>query len=172
MKIDTCTFDQAPEILAILNEAIISSTALYDYTPRTLSNMEDWFMEKESAACPILGAFEPDGTLMGFATFGSFRAWPAYKYSIEHSIYIHCDKRGQGVGSCLMAELIDAATKGGFHMMIGGVDSSNEASVKLHRKLGFTHCGTIRHAGFKFGRWLDLDFYQLVLPTPESPNEE
>lgn len=168
MTLQPCTFAQAPEILAILNEAIQNSTALYDYEPRTMANMETWFAAKQAGGYPVIGAFE-DGELAGFASFGAFRAWPAYKYSIEHSVYIHHDKRGRGLGKLLLAQLIEEAKKRDYHMMIGGIDSSNAASVRLHQSLGFELCASIKQAGFKFGRWLDLEFYQLILATPATP---
>lgn len=166
-----CTPLHAEAILAILNDAILNSTALYDYRPRTMSNMEAWFEAKRTGGYPVLGAFDGDGSLMGFASFGAFRSWPAYKYSVEHSVYVERKWRGRGLGLFLMQRLIERAQALNYHMMIGGIDSSNHASVQLHRKLGFEHCATIRHAGFKFGRWLDLVFYQLILPTPAVPVE-
>ena len=172
MIIAPCTFQHASEILAIFNEAIVNSTALYDYKPRTMAAMESWFAAKAKGAYPVIGAFDDDGSLAGFASFGPFRNWPAYKYSIEHSIYVHAAKRGRGVGRRLLGELIDAAKTQDFHMMVGGIDSTNAASIRLHRSFGFAHCATIKHAGFKFGRWLDLEFHQLILPTPLAPNEE
>jgi phosphinothricin acetyltransferase len=137
-----------------------------------MDDMAAWFAAKETGGHPMIGAFEDDGTLAGFASFGTFRAWPAYKYSIEHSIYIRADKRGAGLGKLLLSSLIRLAEEKGYHMMIGGIDSSNEASVRLHRSLGFTHCASIRQAGYKFGRWLDLEFYQLLLPGPDEPDEK
>jgi L-amino acid N-acyltransferase len=172
MRVAHCTFLHAPEILAIFNEAIANSTALYDYKPRTMDTMKLWFDAKAKGGWPVLGAFEDDGSLAGFTSFGPFRNWPAYKYSVEHSVYISQTKRGQGIGRILLTAIIDAAQKQDFHMMIGGIDSENRPSIRLHQKLGFTHCASIKHAGFKFGRWLDLEFYQLILPTPSSPNEE
>jgi L-amino acid N-acyltransferase YncA len=171
MKITACTRDHAPEILAILNDAIATSTALYDYQPRTLEMMAAWFASKEKGNFPVLGLFDDDGSLAGFASYGTFRAWPAYKYTVEHSVYIHRDQRGRGLGKLLLAELIQAAVIQNYHMMIGGIDSSNAGSVRLHESLGFTHCASIKQAGYKFGRWLDLEFYQLILPTPASPTE-
>jgi L-amino acid N-acyltransferase YncA len=172
MKIAACDFTQAPEILAILNDAIINSTALYDYKPRSMAAMEGWFGAKTKGKYPILGAFDEQGALAGFASYGAFRAWPAYKYSIEHSIYIQKEYRRQGLGKLLLSALIEAAKHQEYHMMIGGIDSTNSASVRLHQSLGFTHCASIKHSGFKFGRWLDLEFYQLILPTPLTPGEE
>jgi L-amino acid N-acyltransferase len=152
-----------------LNEAIVNSTALYDYAPRPPESMVGWFEAKQKHRFPVLGAVNEAGTLLGFATYGTFRAWPAYKYSVEHSVYVAKDQRGAGVGLTLMQCLISAATEQEVHVMIGGIDVSNRASVALHEKLGFSHAGTINHAGFKFGRWLDLAFYQLLLQTPERP---
>jgi L-amino acid N-acyltransferase len=172
MRIAACNFAQAPEILSILNEAIVNSTALYDYKPRTMASMERWFEAKRKGQYPILGAFEADGVLAGFASYGPFRAWPAYKYSVEHSVYVRKENRGRGVGKLLLGALIDAAKNQEYHMMIGGIDSTNSASIRLHQSLGFTHCASIKHSGYKFGRWLDLEFYQLILPTPLVPSEE
>jgi L-amino acid N-acyltransferase YncA len=169
MMLGDCTFAQAPEILEIFNEAIVNSTALYDYKPRTMETMEAWFSAKRKGNYPVLGAFEEDGKLVGFASFGAFRAWPAYKYSVEHSVYIDRSRRGQGLGKLLLAAVIEAAKAQNYHVLLGGIDSSNLASVRLHQSLGFTQCASIKQAGFKFGRWLDLEFYQLILPTPEQP---
>lgn len=172
MKIIECTAARHAEpILAIFNDAIANSTALYDYQPRTMEFMGSWFETKARGAYPVIGLENERGELMGFASYGPFRAWPAYKYSIEHSVYVDERFRGQGVGRRLMQELIAAATAQNYHMMIGGIDASNTASVALHRSLGFSQCASIKHAGFKFGRWLDLEFYQLLLPTPEQPSD-
>ena len=170
MKFVSCTHDaHASEILSILNEAIVHSTALYDYHPRTPEHMLGWFQTKQSGSFPVIGALADDGVLMGFASYGTFRAWPAYKYSVEHSVYVHQDHRGKGLGRALMEQLIARAVEQEYHVLVGGIDTSNSVSIRLHESLGFVHSGTIRQAGFKFGRWLDLGFYQLVLPTPCCP---
>jgi L-amino acid N-acyltransferase YncA len=156
-------------ILAIFNDAIANSTALYDYKLRTPESMDSWFKAKAASRFPVLGAVNDAGQLLGFATYGTFRDRPAYKYSIEHSVYVSKDHRGKGVGLALMRQLIAAAVEQEYHAMIGGIDAANAASIALHEKLGFVHAGTIRHAGFKFGRWLDLAFYQLLLETPRNP---
>jgi len=170
MRIVPCTYEKhAAAILDIFNEAIATSTALYDYQPRPLSAMQGWFNTKAAGGFPVIGAEAEDGKLLGFASYGTFRGWPAYKYSVEHSVYVHRDHRGQGLGLKLMEEIIAAAQVQELHLLIGGIDATNEASIALHRKLGFVHAGTIQQAGFKFGRWLDLAFYQLILKTPLSP---
>ena len=170
MQFIKCThLDHAEAILDIFNHAIVNSTALYDYQPRQPESMISWFKAKEIGNFPIIGAIDESDRLLGFATYGTFRNWPAYKYSIEHSVYIHPDCRRQGIGFALMQQLILAATEQQYHTMIGGIDMTNTSSIALHEQLGFKHTGTIEHAGFKFGRWLDLGFYQLLLETPVEP---
>lgn len=169
LKAISCDRRHAPEILDILNEAIVTSTALYDYKLRTPQMMEGWFDTKEKGRYPILGVEDENGKLLGFASYGSFRAWPAYKYSVEHSVYVKDGQRGKGIGKQLLVALVAAATQQDYHTMVGGIDSTNRVSISLHERLGFKKNGTIQQAGFKFGRWLDLDFYQLLLPTPSAP---
>ena len=172
MKLVECNLSEhGPAILSILNDAILTSTALYDYAAREPSSMNGWFESKTLGRVPVWGARDEQGTLLGFATYGSFRAWPAYKYSVEHSVYVAQSARGRGVGQALMQQLIQTAQEQQYHVMIGGIDAANAESIAFHLKLGFRHAGTIQHAGFKFGRWLELAFYQLILPTPHEPRD-
>jgi len=159
----------AAQILSIFNEAIVNSTALYDYKPRTAEMIRAWFEAKAKGNFPVIGVQGDGDELMGFASFGSFRAWPAYKYSVEHSVYVDARFRGRGVGRRLLEEIIKAAREQDYHVLIGAIDAANKPSLALHERLGFTHCGTLRQVGFKFGRWLDLSFYQLILATPLQP---
>lgn len=156
-------------ILSIFNEVIATSTALYDYKPRTRETMRAWFEVKRKGNFPVIIAEDSNGEVMGFASYGTFRAWSAYKYTAEHSVYVDARFRGRGVGRALLQEIIKVAERNDLHVLIGAIDQSNKASIALHESLGFTHSGTIRHAGFKFGRWLDFCFYQLILPTPRNP---
>lgn len=166
-----CNYEQHAEaILEIFNHAILHSTALYEYKPRTLVFMQQWFEAKKAENYPVLG-LEQNGKLLAFASFGSFRPHPAYKYSVEHSIYVHPEQRGQGFGKQLLQALIGVAESQHYHVLIGGIDAQNQASIALHECLGFIHAGTIQQAGFKFGCWLDLAFYQLILSTPRQPIE-
>jgi phosphinothricin acetyltransferase len=166
-----CTPEHLPVIREILNDAILNTTALYEYAPRTDAMMRDWFADRERAGIPILGIEWEPGVLAGFATWGPFRPRAAYKYSIEHSVYVDERFRGEGIGRQLLQALIAAAKKRDIHMIIAGIDATNVASVALHSSLGFRCCGTVREAGFKFGRWLDLEFWQLILPTPANPTD-
>uniref|UniRef100_UPI004047D21D GNAT family N-acetyltransferase n=1 Tax=Orrella sp. TaxID=1921583 RepID=UPI004047D21D len=153
-------------IQSILNEAIVNSTALYDYEPRSLETVTVWLDQKTKHGWPLRGAFDASGRLIGFATFGPFRPQPAYKYTVEHSVYIDETCRGQGIGHALLTDLINQAQQRQLHVMVGCIDAANAASINLHEKLGFHHAGTIKQAGFKFGRWLDAAFYQKILSTP------
>jgi L-amino acid N-acyltransferase len=171
MKIHDCGESEKAAILEILNDAILHSTALYDYKPRTMEMMDHWFDAKRKGGYPVLGAFSDDEELLGFGSYGPFRNWPAYKYTVEHSLYVKNTMRGKGIGKTLLQEVIDAAARQEYHVLVGGIDASNTASIKLHETMGFKYSGTIEHAGFKFGRWLDLAFYQLILKTPEHPVE-
>src|SRR3954463_6843674 len=159
MQIVPCTHERhADAILAIFNDAIVNSTALYDYKPRTMEMMSAWFDAKAKGKFPVIGIASDSGELMGFGSYGTFRAWPAYKYSVEHSVYVDARFRGRGIGRRLLEEIIAAAQKQDYHILVGGIDSTNTVSIRLHEALAFTYCGTIRQAGFKFGRWLDLVF--------------
>jgi L-amino acid N-acyltransferase YncA len=169
MRIISCGRSHSGAILGILNEAIDNSTALYDYRARTPAMMDAWFDAKEKARYPVIGVVDTADQLLGFGSYGPFRAWPAYKYTVEHSLYVERSHRGRGIGKLLLAELIASAARQDFHTLIGGIDAQNAASIGLHRRLGFEQCAHIRQAGFKFNRWLDLQFYQLVLPTPAAP---
>jgi len=171
VKIADCTLQQAPEILAIFNHEIAHTTAIYDSKPRNLDWMEAWFEAKRKGNYPIIGAFTESGSLAGFATFGPFRSWPGYKYSVEHSVYVDKEYRGKGLGKGLLQTLLQKARQQDYHMIIGGIDSSNTPSIRLHCSVGFVHCASIKQAGFKFGHWLDLEFYQLILDTPSDPKE-
>lgn len=171
MHLTRCDASFSDQILAIFNESILNSTALYDYKPRTRDSMAQWFDNKLKGNFPVIGALSEAGELLGFASYGTFRAWPAYKYSVEHSIYVGAEHRGRGLGKLLLKEIINSAGEQNRHVLIGGIDSRNTASIQLHKRFGFEHAGTLRQVGFKFGRWLDLQFYQLVLETPAEPQD-
>ncbi len=171
LKITYCSKEYAAPILEILNEAIVNSTSLYDYKPRTLESMEPCFDVKVKNNFPVIGLVDNQKRLVAFGTYGTFRAWPAYKYTVEHSLYVHAEHRGKGYGKIILQEIINNAKNKGYHNLVAGIDSKNIVSKKLHESFGFVFCGQIAHAGYKFSQWLDLDFYQLLLPTPLYPNE-
>jgi L-amino acid N-acyltransferase YncA len=164
-----CNRDHAPQILAIFNESIQNSAAMWDYEPRTMSSMEAWFDAKERGGFPVLGVMDDAERLLAVGSYGPFRAWPAYKYTVEHSLYVERGARGRGLGRHVLTRLIAEAESQGYHTMIAAIESGNAASVALHQSLDFEKCGEIRQAGFKFGRWLNLSLYQRLLTGPANP---
>ena len=165
----SCTAAHLPTIQTIYNDAILHSTSLYEYTPRSEEVMREWFEQRQRDEIPVLGIEWEPGLLAGFATWGPFRPRAAYKYSAEHSVYVDERFRGGGIGKQLLQAIVVEAEKHDIHTLSAGIDATNVASVALHSSLGFRCCGTVREAGFKFGRWLDLEFWQLILPSPVDP---
>lgn len=171
MRLIDCSLNHAPAILAILNDAIVHTTALYDYVPRPPEAMDAWFDTKRRGNFPVIGLETDAGELMGFASYGTFRAFPAYKYTVEHSVYVAGPFRGQGVAKALVRELIARARQQQYHTLIGVIDASNAASIALHESFDFQLVGKLPQVGYKFGRWLDVCFYQLLLDTPTEPKD-
>ena len=164
-----CDARHAGEIRGIFNEVIATSTALYEYSPRSIDVVERWIATRLADSRPLIGAVDASGRLLGFASYGVFRPFPAYKYTVEHSVYVAADSRRQGVGRLLLSTLVERAVSQEVRVMVGGIDAANAASIAMHRSLGFVHAGTIQQAGWKFDRWLDLEFWQLLLHGPDSP---
>jgi phosphinothricin acetyltransferase len=159
--------EHATAVREIFNDAILHTTALYDYKPWSRADVLQWFGAKAKSGFPVIAAVDPAGVLLGFASYGQFRARPAYKLGGAPST---CTGTTGDGGRTRTAEAADrAGPRAAVHVMVGGIDVSNAESVALHEQLGFRHVGTISEAGYKFGRWLDLAFYQLTLPTPGNP---
>jgi phosphinothricin acetyltransferase len=149
-------------ILEIVNDAILNTTANYDYHPHDLDQQMQWYENLKSSGMPVIVA-EADGEVIAFASYGSFRTKEGYKYSIEHSIYIQQSYRGKGIGSKLLDILIDRAKEQGFHTMVGVIDYDNKSSIHFHEKAGFIQTGILHEIGYKFDRFLDIVFMQLKL---------
>lgn len=158
-----CGAEHLAAIREIFNHEILHTTALYEYEPRSPEVVAAWFAAKQAADLPVLGVVAATGELAGFATFGPFRPYAAYCRTAEHSVYVDRKFRGRGIGRTLIGEIVTVARRRGLHLLVGGIDAENGASIALHKACGFTQAGTIREAGFKFGRWLDLEFWQLIL---------
>lgn len=149
-------------ILDIVNYNILNTTSIYDYDTKSCPEMQQWFADKQATGWPVLVA-EVDGVIAGYATYGTFRTKEGYKFTVEHSVYVHHKYHGKGIGGKLLAQLILSAKKQGIHMMVGCIDAGNAGSIAFHKKHGFTDGGLLREAAFKFGNWLDLQFMQLIL---------
>jgi len=157
-------------ILPIYNDAVLNTTAVFDYRAQTLEMRREWFRAKQSAKLPVLVAVD-DERVLGFASYGPFRAWPAYKYSVELSVYVDKDARGRGIGTTLVRAVVDEARMGDLHVVIAGITADNEISLRLHERLGFREVAHIPQVGYKFGKWLDLKLLQLTLEGPARPVE-
>jgi phosphinothricin acetyltransferase len=156
------TKNDIQKILEIINHEILNSTVVYDYDARTYDEQVKWFEKKKQEGFPVFVATD-NSEVIGYGTYGIFRAFQGFKYSVEHSIYIHKNGRGKGTGKLLLAHLIKTAKEQNYHVMIAGVDASNKASVQFHEKFGFNTVGVFKEVGFKFDKWLDLHFLQLTL---------
>jgi L-amino acid N-acyltransferase len=154
--------DDLPELLAIYNDIILHTTAVYDYEPHTLEMRQQWLETKKQQGFPVFIA-EENGKVLGFSSIGPFRAWAAYKYSVENSVYVAAEARGKGIGKLLLPPLIEAAKKLQLHTIIAGVDATNKASLRLHKSFGFEEVAHFKQVGWKFERWLDLKFLQLII---------
>lgn len=166
----SATESDLPALLAIYNDAILRTTAVFSYQPHTLEMRREWLAGKAAAGHPVIVAESPDGVL-GFAALGPFRAWPAYRYSLENSIYVAPESRGRGIGGLLLKALIVEARRLEVHTVIAGIEAGNEMSIRLHRRHGFEEVARFREVGYKFGRWLDLVFLQLLFDAPARPTE-
>jgi phosphinothricin acetyltransferase len=158
------------DILRIYNQAVEKTTAVFEYRPHTIEMRREWFRAKQAASLPVLVA-EDAGAVQGFASYGPFRAWPAYKYSVELSVYVDETVRGKGIGSLLVQGVLTHARDRDLHVVMAGITSDNAVSLRLHEKLGFKEVAHIPEVGYKFGRWLDLKFLQIVFDGPRHPTE-
>lgn len=149
-------------ILDIINYNILNATALYDYTIRTLEQQEAILETKLQSGFPVIVA-EINGEVVGFGMYAEFRFREAYKFTVEHSVYVSHNHQGLGIGKLLLTELIQLAKQQGLHTMIGVIDSENQKSIDFHHQFGFKTVGIIKESGFKFNRWLDSVFVQLIL---------
>jgi phosphinothricin acetyltransferase len=168
-SVRAATESDLPGILAIYNEVIANSTAVYSSEPTTLDERRAWFTSRSARGFPVVIVADRGGNVLGFASFGDWRgAWPGYRYTVEHSVHVRNDVRGRGIGRALVESLFSLALGLGKHVMIGGIDAANDASIRFHERLGFERVAHFREVGHKFGRWLDLVFMQRFLDPPGS----
>jgi L-amino acid N-acyltransferase len=154
-----------PAITAIFNAVIATSTAIYADDPFTEDDRRAWLAQRHAAGYPVLVADGGAGVL-GLASFGDFRAWPGFRHTVEHSVHVRADARGKGLGSALVSALFEPARRLGKHVMIAGVDATNEGSIRMHERLGFARGAVLHEVGRKFGRWLDLELMHKFLDQP------
>ncbi|WFR77195.1 GNAT family N-acetyltransferase [Janthinobacterium rivuli] len=157
-------------ILAIYNDAVSNTLAIWNERTVDAANRAAWLADRQRAGYPVLVAIDAEGTVAGYASFGDWRPFEGFRHTVEHSVYVRADRRGAGVGKALMTELIARARGLGKHVMVAGIEAGNAGSIALHKQLGFEEVGLMRQVGTKFGAWLDLAFLQLQLDTRSDPD--
>ncbi|MFM8575717.1 MAG: N-acetyltransferase family protein [Limnohabitans sp.] len=162
MHIRDATPSDAEGILAIYNHAVAHTTAIWNDTLVDAANRRQWLADRQAMGFPVLVAVDADRVL-GYASFGPWRAFEGFRHTVEHSVYVHPDHLGQGLGQSLMQALIARARALHIHVMVAAIEAGNHASIRLHQRLGFEQTGLMPEVGTKFGRWLDLAFLQLRL---------
>ena len=155
LQIRDAVHADVPAILAIYNDVVTNTTAIYDERESTPEERQAWFEARRSKGLPVLAA-ELDGEVVGFSTFGEWRGRWGYRYTVEHSVHVRADRRGQGLGRALIEALLPRAAALGMHMMIGHIDSAATVSLRLHEKLGFTTVGTFREVGRLRTGWVSV----------------
>ena len=162
ITIRTATEEDIPTLLEIYNDIIINTTAVWHEEPHTLAMRQDWFTLKKEQGFPVFVA-EENKEVIGFSTIGPFRPWFGYRYTVENSVYVATNSRGKGVANLLMPPLIEASKQLGLHAIVAGIEAGNEVSIALHEKFGFIEVAQFKEVGFKFNRWMDLKFLELIV---------
>lgn len=162
ITIQPATVAHLNSILSIMNHAILYTTAIYDYEPKSLQEIEQWFAVKQQANFPVIVALQND-EVIGYATYHQLKDKAGYKFCVEHSVYVAEEHKAKGIGKLLLSELITLAKEQSMHSMIGLIDADNKNSIAFHEKFGFTKAGLLKQAGYKFNRWLDVQIMQLML---------
>jgi phosphinothricin acetyltransferase len=157
--------DDAEAVRAIYNREVTESTVTFDLVPRSLDEQLRW-IDEHSGAHPALVALDDSGGVRGFTSLSPYRSRPAYRTTVEDSVYVARDARGSGVGRLLLESVLGLAADHGFHAVMARIVDSHEASIRLHRSCGFELVGVEREVGRKFGRWLDVVSMQCLLGGP------
>jgi phosphinothricin acetyltransferase len=153
----------AEAIARIHNHAVLHSTAIWYDTPISVESRAAFIKSRQDAGFPFITAVDHDGAVLGYASYGEFRAFSGYRHTVEHLVYVAETAQRQGIASKLMHALMERAQNSQVHAMVGAIESGNLASLELHRRLGFTEVGRMPEVGIKFGRWLDLSLMQKLL---------
>ncbi|MBC7689165.1 MAG: N-acetyltransferase [Aquabacterium sp.] len=156
------TENDIPAMLEIYNEIILNTTAVWHNEPHTLQMRQEWFALKQEQGYPVFVA-EQNSVLTGFSTIGPFRPWVGYRFTVENSVYVSAENRGQGIAKLLIPPVIEAARQLKLHAIVAGIEATNEASIALHNKFGFIEVAHFKEVGFKFNRWMDLKFLELIV---------
>ncbi len=168
MQVRPAVESDLPSILDIYNDAVLHTTASYDYEPRSLGDRIAWFRKHEDQGLPVFVALDEGRGIVGWSSLSAYHDRPGYRFTVENSIYVSASDRGRGIGRLLMAPLLTSARTLGLHAIIAVIDADNEPSIRLHRRSGFVEVGRFKEVGFKFNRWLDV-IYMEHLTGPAEP---
>jgi L-amino acid N-acyltransferase len=168
VRFDDAVGDDLPAILAIFNEVVATSTAIYRDDPFTLEDRAAWLAERRAGGFPVLVARDAAGDVAAFGSYALFRPTPGYRTTVEHTVMVDPAHRGAGLGTALVEALVARAAADGFHVMVASIDAENLGSIRLHERLGFTEVGRMPEVASKFGRWLELVLLQRRLGAPTS----
>jgi phosphinothricin acetyltransferase len=163
MNVRPAAFDDLPGILEIYNDAVLNTTATYDYEPRTLEHRIAWFEDHVKHDYAVLVAVNETGRVVGWSALNRYHERMGYRFTAENSVYVAADQRGKGVGKALLGPLIEAAHRRGLHAILAGIDADNAVSIRLHAAFGFEKVAHFKQIGFKFGRWLDVVYMERAL---------
>ncbi|AGB78084.1 sortase-like acyltransferase [Enterobacteriaceae bacterium strain FGI 57] len=169
MSIRFATKEDCAAIAEIYNHAVVHTAAIWNDKTVDTDNRIAWFEARQFAHFPVLVS-EENGVVTGYSSYGDWRAFDGFRHTVEHSVYVHPDHQGKGLGRALLAALIEEARRRGKHVMVAGIEAQNAASLHLHETLGFITTGQMPQVGTKFGRWLDLTFMQLQLDNRTDPD--
>lgn len=161
MRIRLAKGADAEAIRTIYNIEVTETTHTFDLVPRTLEAQQEWLSSRTGALAVMVA--EDAGSVVGYASLSSYRDRPAYRTTVEDSVYVARSHQGQGVGRLLLTSVVDAARDRGFHTMMARIVGGHDASIRLHESLGFTAVGVEREVGRKFNRWLDVVVMQRML---------
>ena len=162
MEVRLARSEDAEAIRAIYNREVLGGTVTFDLVERSPDDQQVW-LDEHSGAHPAVVAVDDRGRVSGFGSLSPYRSRPAYRTTVEDSVYVHSASRGQGVGRAVLDELIDLAGAHGFHAIMARIVGDHEASIRLHQGCGFELVGIERQVGRKFGRWLDVAIMQRLI---------
>ncbi len=169
MLIRSAGKEDCAAIAEIYNHAVLHTAAIWNDQTVDVDNRIAWFDARQLSGYPVLVS-EENGVVTGYASFGDWRNFDGFRHTVEHSVYVHPDHQGKGLGRALLSRLIEEARACGKHVMVAGIESQNQASLHLHETLGFRITAQMPQVGTKFGRWLDLTFMQLQLDDRRDPD--
>jgi L-amino acid N-acyltransferase YncA len=161
VQVRLARIEDAEALRAIYNVEVQDATVTFDLVPRTLNEQREWMTARSGAHAVVVA--EDGDEVVGFASLSPYKERPAYRTTVEDSVYVRRDQQGRGVGKALLTELLTLANQHGFHAVVARIVGGHEASIALHQGAGFSVVGTEREVGRKLGRWLDVVVMQRLL---------